>query len=146
MKSKSLTPGFSHLSSHPQNEYLSLVFLLPEIFCACTCCVHAQLLSRVQLFATLWTVACRAPLSLGFFRQEYWSGLPFPISGIFPTQGSNPCLLRLQLCRMTLYLLSHIRVGLYIYLYPLAPASLEGGVYTVSYTFLCLFNSVLKTF
>ena len=37
-------------------------------------------------------------------------------------------------------------MGLYIYLYPLAPASLEGGVYTVSYTFLCLFNSVLKTF
>ena len=35
-------------------------------------------LSRVWLFATLWTVAYQAPLSIGFSRQEYWSGLPFP--------------------------------------------------------------------
>ena len=35
-------------------------------------------LSRVRLFATLWTVAHQAPPSMGFFRQEYWSGLPFP--------------------------------------------------------------------
>ena len=34
-------------------------------------------LSRVLLFATLWTVAHQAPLSMGFSRQEYWSGLPF---------------------------------------------------------------------
>ena len=33
--------------------------------------------SHVQLFVTLWTIACQAPLSLGFSRQEYWSGLPF---------------------------------------------------------------------
>ena len=47
-----------------------------------TCvCVPAQLLSRVQLFATPWTVAWQAPLSMGFFRQEYWSGLPFPPPG-----------------------------------------------------------------
>ena len=38
----------------------------------------AHLLSRVQLFATPWTVAYQAPLSIGFPRQEYWSGLPFP--------------------------------------------------------------------
>ena len=36
------------------------------------------MLNRVRLFATLWTVACQAPLSNGFSRQEYWSGLPFP--------------------------------------------------------------------
>ena len=35
-------------------------------------------LSRVQLFATPWTVAYQAPQSMGFFRQEYWSGVPFP--------------------------------------------------------------------
>ena len=35
------------------------------------------------------TVACQAPSSMGFSRQEYWSGLPFPPPGIFPTQGSN---------------------------------------------------------
>ena len=37
--------------------------------------------SRVRLFATLWTVAHQAPLSMGFPRQEYWSGLPFPPAG-----------------------------------------------------------------
>ena len=41
--------------------------------------VVVQSLSRVQLFATLWTVACQAPLSTGFSRQEHWSGLPFPL-------------------------------------------------------------------
>ena len=39
---------------------------------------HAQLLSRVCLFATLWTVARQAPLSMRFSRQEYWNRLPFP--------------------------------------------------------------------
>ena len=34
--------------------------------------------SCIQLFATLWTIACQTPLSMGFARQEYWSGLPFP--------------------------------------------------------------------
>ena len=38
-------------------------------------------LSHVRLFATLWTVACQALLSMGFSRQEYWSGLPFPSPG-----------------------------------------------------------------
>ena len=41
-------------------------------------------------FATQGTVALRAPLAMEFSRQEYWSGLRFPSSGIFPTQGSNP--------------------------------------------------------
>ena len=43
--------------------------------------------SCVQLFATLWTVAHRAPLSLGFSRQEYWSGLPGPLPGDLPDPG-----------------------------------------------------------
>ena len=42
--------------------------------------------SRVRLFATLWAVACQAPLSMEFSKQEYWSGLPFPSQEIFPTQ------------------------------------------------------------
>ena len=46
-------------------------------------------LSHVRLFVTPWTVAYQAALSMGFSRQEYWSGLPFPSPGIFPTQGSN---------------------------------------------------------
>ena len=40
--------------------------------------MRAQLLSCVQVFVTPWTVARQAPLSMGFPRQEYWSGLPFP--------------------------------------------------------------------
>ena len=47
------------------------------------------MLSRVWLFATPWTIAHQAPLSLGFSRQEYWSGLSCRPPGIFPTQGSN---------------------------------------------------------
>ena len=47
-------------------------------------------LSRVWLFATPWTVTYQAPPSMGFSRQEYWSGLPFPSPGIFHSQGSNP--------------------------------------------------------
>ena len=40
--------------------------------------MKVKLLSRVRLFATPWTVAHQVPLSMGFPRQEYWSGLPFP--------------------------------------------------------------------
>ena len=46
--------------------------------------------SHVQLFATLWTVACQAPLSLGILLQEYWSGLPGPPPGDLPGPGIKP--------------------------------------------------------
>ena len=49
-----------------------------------------KLLSRVQLFATPWTVAYQAPLSMEFSRQEYWSGLPFPSPGDLPDRGIEP--------------------------------------------------------
>ena len=49
--------------------------------------VHAQSLSRIQLFATLWTVGHQAPLSRGFSRQEYRSGLPFPLPRDLPDPG-----------------------------------------------------------
>ena len=49
-----------------------------------------QSLSRVRLFATPWTVAYQAPLSMGFSRQEYWSGLPFPSPGDLPDPGIEP--------------------------------------------------------
>ena len=47
-------------------------------------------LSRVQLFATPWTVAYQAPPSMGFSRQEYWSGLPFPSPGDLPDSRIAP--------------------------------------------------------
>ena len=46
--------------------------------------------SRVRLCATLWTVVYQAPLSMGFSRQEYWSGLPFPSPGGLPGLGIEP--------------------------------------------------------
>ena len=45
---------------------------------------------HVQLFATLWSIACQAPLSVGFSRQEYWSGLPCPPAEALPKQGIKP--------------------------------------------------------
>ena len=47
-------------------------------------------LSRVRLFVTPWTVAHQAPLSMGFSRQEYWSGLLFPSPGDLPNPGIEP--------------------------------------------------------
>ena len=52
--------------------------------------VIVQLLSRAQLFATPWSIAHQAPLSMGFPGQEYWSGLPFPSPGDLPDPGIKP--------------------------------------------------------
>ena len=49
--------------------------------------------SRVQPFVTLWTVAHQAPLSMGFSRQEYWSGLPYLPPGDLPDPGIEPTFL-----------------------------------------------------
>ena len=57
---------------------------------------HAGMLNRfscVQLFATLWVIAHQSPLSMGFSRQEYWSGLPCPPPADLPNPGVKPCLL-----------------------------------------------------
>ena len=50
----------------------------------------SESLSRVCLLATQWTVAEQAPLSMGFSRQEYWGGLPFPSPGDLPGPGMEP--------------------------------------------------------
>ena len=55
---------------------------------ACVCVL--SLFSRVQLCATLWTVAYQAILSVEFSRQEYCSGLPCPLPGDIPNQGIKP--------------------------------------------------------
>ena len=52
------------------------------------CCVLS--LSLIQLFATPWAVACQVPLSIGFPRPEYWSGLPFASPGDLPNPGIKP--------------------------------------------------------
>ena len=63
-----------------------------------------QWLSRVLLFGNPWTAACQVSLSIGFSRQEYWSGLLFLSTGDLPNLGLNLCLLH---CRQILYCLSH---------------------------------------
>ena len=60
----------------------------PFVWCTCA----KSLLSCQTLCGP---IAHQAPLSMGFSRQEYWNGLPCPPPGVFPTQGSNPLLLRL---------------------------------------------------
>ena len=61
-----------------------------DSFCVCVCvcvCVCLCVLSLSQLCPTLWTVACQAPLSMEFSRQEYWSRLSFPTPGDLPNPG-----------------------------------------------------------
>ena len=55
--------------------------------CVLSCC------SCVQLFATLWTITCQTPLSMGFSRQEYWGGLPCTPPGDLPNPGIKPVFL-----------------------------------------------------
>ena len=68
-------------------DILVYTFAWLDIF---TLKVKVKVLSRVQLFATPWTVALQAVLSMGFSRQEYWSGLSFPSSGDLPDPGIEP--------------------------------------------------------
>ena len=63
------------------------------MFICCVCMLTC--FSRVWLFATLWTAAHQAPLSMGFSRQEYWSGLPCPPPGDLPDPGIKPLSLSL---------------------------------------------------
>ena len=69
-----------HLKVDENLEYLSNSGYIIMLSC----------FSRVQLFSTPWTVACQAPLSMGFSRQEYWSGLPFHSPGDLPNPGTEP--------------------------------------------------------
>ena len=58
--------------------------------------IEVKSLSHVQLFATPWTVAHQARLSIEFFRQGYWSGLPFLLPGDIPDPGIEPRALALE--------------------------------------------------
>ena len=55
-------------------------------------CMHTKSLQSCLSLVTLGTVACQAPLSMGFSRQEYWSRLPCPCPGDLPAQRLNPSL------------------------------------------------------
>ena len=84
--SPALTGGFFTTSTTWESVlYIILCILLVVIYCVC-----AWSLSRVQFFATTWVAAHQAPLSLGFSRQEYCSGLPCPPPGYLPDPGVEP--------------------------------------------------------
>ena len=72
--------GFSKLSLVPTYRHRLSAFY----------CNAVMALNRVRLFATPWTVAYQVPPSMGFSRQEYWSGLPFPSPGDLPDPGIEP--------------------------------------------------------
>ena len=57
-------------------------------YCEMICCLVTK--SYIWLFVTPWPVACQTPLSMGFPRQEYWSGLPFPAPGDLPDPEVEP--------------------------------------------------------
>ena len=82
------------------NDITEAIFSGLEFLCRCINSYHYSLtvvygrnvksLSRVRLFATPWTVAHQASPSMGFSRQEYWSGLPFPSPGGLSDPGIEP--------------------------------------------------------
>ena len=87
-----------------------------------------QSLSRVQLFATPVAVACQAPVSMGFARQEYWSGLPFSPSGDLPDSGSNLSLFCLMYCLVVFF---------FSFLFFTTSATWE-ALTAFTYSFVCL--------
>ena len=73
---------WSQTASTSQEPWLINSYL---VLCVCVCVCLS--FSHIQLFVTPWTIACQAPLSMGFSRQEYWRGLPFPSPGDLPNPG-----------------------------------------------------------
>ena len=71
-----------------QTESVMLLYMRLSV---CVC-----MLSSVRLPVIPWTVAHQATLSVGFPRQEYWSGVPFPTTGDLPDPPIEPCLLHWQ--------------------------------------------------
>ena len=101
---QSLFSGLNHVPPNPRVETSipSVMVFGNGVVGRCVCVVVAQ---SCPTLLDPWTGAHQAPLSMGFSRKEYQSGLPCPPPGIFPTQGSNPGLLH---CRQILYSLSHL--------------------------------------
>ena len=92
-------------------------------------------LSCVQLFVTFWTVVRQATLSMGFFRQEYWSRLPFPPPGDLPNPGIRPSSLTLQVDSL---LLSHQENPIYYYFMKFL--TLDSMSSNTAQTFLIMMN------
>ena len=88
-KESDTTMQLTHTHTHTHTCYVlgtGKTNWIPGLMCACM----LSCFSRVQLFAILWTMVLQAPLSMGFSRQEYWSGLLCPPSGDLPNPGTEP--------------------------------------------------------
>ena len=81
MERKRKENGFEHSK---KDSGLKLICYSRDIITFQGACVCVLSCSHVRLFATPWTIARQAPLSMGFPRQEYWSRLPFPTPGDLP--------------------------------------------------------------
>ena len=106
-----LFPSSVFFRETPGSHLLAFLFCLEKrapfrhsVRIGCVC--HS--FSHVQLFSTPCTVARQAPLSMGFSRHEYWSGLPFPSPGDLPHPGIEP---RSPALQQILYSLSHRGIG-----------------------------------
>ena len=76
-----------------RNLYLPILVVCKELYIKIISFfpyVKVKSLSHVRLFVTPWTVTYQATLTMGFSRQEYWSGLPFPSPGDLPDPGIEP--------------------------------------------------------
>ena len=91
-------------SNRPFNEYSGLISFRTDCFNLLPVYVQSHF-SHVQLCVMLWTVASQVPLSMGFSRQDYWSGLLFPLPGDLPDTGIEPASLMSPVCivRWVLY-------------------------------------------
>ena len=83
----------SLLQHHSGIVHFSKVSCICVCVCVCVCACVCCHFSRLQLFATLWTIACQAPLPMGFSKQEYWSGLPGHPPGDLLDPGIKPTFL-----------------------------------------------------
>ena len=113
------TPRFSCVSqawAFLQTHVLILDFLFKSLSPYSVCvCMHVCVLncfSRVQLFVTLWTGGHKAPLSKGFSKQQYWSGLPCPPPGDLSNPGIEPVVFALLVDSLSLSHLGGPRAGL----------------------------------
>ena len=109
------------------SDYLSSCYF--KILNIVPCVWVLSCFSRAQLFVTLWTVACQAPLSMGFSRQEYWRGLPCPSPGHLPNPGVERTALSVLHCRRILQYSSRY--------YAANPCCLS-----ILCTVVCIFNPV----
>ena len=84
---------FIFRTNHNWNPYSPLTWVFSPVFpphlrmAMCAVCSVTSVVSDCEL----WTIACQAPLSMGFFQGRYWSGLPCPPPGDLPNPGINPC-------------------------------------------------------